>query len=96
MKYLLLAILFISCNNNKPQDKSSQNTSAEKNSSAAVSAHGGESSRCDSLAVELDSLKKKLFVANFKVERVRYYLNICQKNPSQSKFLKGWVSRAVQ
>ena len=44
----------------------------------------------------IDSLSSKLFVANFKIERVKYYLNICLKNPSQDRFLKGWVRRAVE
>jgi hypothetical protein len=43
-----------------------------------------------------DSLITALFIANYKVERVRYYLNICLKNPSQDKFLKGWIRRAIQ
>ena len=40
-------------------------------------------------------VEKKLFVANLKIERVRYYLAIAQKNPSQTKFLKGWINRAL-
>lgn len=36
-------------------------------------------------------LHKKLIISN-----VQYYLNICLKNPSQDKFLKGWIKRAVQ
>lgn len=43
----------------------------------------------------IDSLSKELFLANFKVEKVRYYLNICLKNKTQDKYLKGWVRRAL-
>lgn len=43
----------------------------------------------------IDSLKTNLFLANYKIEKVKYYLKICYKNPSQDKFLKGWVTRAV-
>lgn len=43
-----------------------------------------------------DSCKTKLFLSNYRVERVRYYLNIAIKNPSQDKFLKGWIKRAIQ
>lgn len=54
---------------------------------------------CDSIAHILlsqrDSLRRKLLVANYKLGRVRYYLNICLKNPTQEKFLKGWVRRAI-
>jgi len=37
----------------------------------------------------IDSLKTELFLSQFRVQKVRYYLNICIKNPSQDKFLKG-------
>lgn len=43
-----------------------------------------------------DSLKTKLFISDYKLERVRYYLNICLRNPSQDKFLKGWIRRAIE
>jgi hypothetical protein len=43
-----------------------------------------------------DSLQQELFLAKYKIERVKYYLKICQKNPSQTKFLRSWVTRAVQ
>jgi hypothetical protein len=79
MKYLLIILVFISCNNSGP---------GRTNTSPALSS-------CDSLTRTVDSLKKQLFVANFKVERVRYYLKVVDKNPSQSKFLRGWVKRAV-
>jgi hypothetical protein len=44
---------------------------------------------------ETDSLKTKLFIANYKMERVKYYLKICLRNPKQDRFLKGWINRAV-
>jgi len=43
-----------------------------------------------------DSLRSKLFLANYKVEKVKYYLAICTRNPSQKKFLFGWMRRAVE
>ncbi|MEO9145072.1 MAG: hypothetical protein ABI237_05895 [Ginsengibacter sp.] len=43
----------------------------------------------------IDSLKTKLTVAGFKLERVRYYLKICQRKPSQTKFLVSWINRAI-
>lgn len=42
-----------------------------------------------------DSIAKKLFLASYKLERVRKYLKICLRNPSQDKFLKGWIKRAI-
>lgn len=47
------------------------------------------------MALQNDSLKADLFLSNFKVEKVRYYLNICLKNKTQDKFLKGWIRRAI-
>ena len=43
-----------------------------------------------------DSLKEKLFVSDYKLQRVRYYLNIAIKSPSQTKFLKGWIRRVIE
>jgi hypothetical protein len=43
-----------------------------------------------------DSLRNALYLANFRIERVRFYLNICLKNSSQDKFLKGWIGRAIK
>jgi len=43
-----------------------------------------------------DSLKTALFNAKFKVEKVRYYIGIVDRNPSQIKYLKGWCKRAIK
>ncbi len=43
-----------------------------------------------------DSLKERLFVIDYKLQRVRYYLNIAINNPSQTKFLKGWIRRVIE
>jgi hypothetical protein len=43
-----------------------------------------------------DSIANQLFLARYKLERVKYYLNICLRNPSQDKFLKGWIRRAIE
>jgi len=52
--------------------------------------------KIDSLKARIDSLKTALFLSNNKVEKVRFYLNICLKKPSQDKFLKGWIKRALK
>lgn len=49
----------------------------------------------DSISEVCNSIKSELFLANFKIEKCRSYLRICYKNPSQDKFLKGWINRAV-
>lgn len=58
---------------------------------------------CDSLLKDnsllrkrIDSLNTALFVSRYKVERVKYYLKIVDRKPSQMKFLKGWIKRAVK
>lgn len=43
-----------------------------------------------------DSLGDQLFIAKYKLERVKYYVSICMKNPTNDKFLKGWVRRATE
>lgn len=43
-----------------------------------------------------DSISNKLFLSNYKVEKVRYYLNICLRDRTQDKFLKGWIRRAIE
>jgi lysozyme family protein len=35
------------------------------------------------------------FLAHFTLLKVGYYANICNKNRSQSKFLLGWINRAL-
>lgn len=52
--------------------------------------------RNDSLQAKVDSLKTELFLAKYKIEKVKYYLAIVRRNPSQQKFLRGWVIRAVE
>lgn len=44
----------------------------------------------------IDSLKTALNISKFKIQKVKYYLAIVDKRPSQIKYLKGWVRRAVK
>lgn len=47
----------------------------------------------------IDSLKTKLFVAKYKIERIRYYYQIAQKNQNKSsyfKFLLSWLQRTLK
>mgnify|MGYP000047741177 CR=1 FL=1 len=50
----------------------------------------------DSLNIIKDSLNEKLFVANYKLARIKRYTNIVDKNSSQLKFYKGWIKRALR
>lgn len=52
--------------------------------------------RNDSLQAKVDSLSTLLYLNTYKVERVKYYVKIVDRNPSQIKFLKGWIRRAVE
>lgn len=52
--------------------------------------------KVDSLQAANDSIGRKLLLSNYKVEKVRYYLNITLRDRSQDKFLKGWIRRALE
>lgn len=41
-----------------------------------------------------DSLN--IIAQKYRVNRVAYYVKIVDKNPSQIKYLKGWVKRAIR
>lgn len=43
-----------------------------------------------------DTLSSQLFLSNYKIEKVKFYLAICLRDKTQDKFLKGWVRRAVE
>lgn len=44
----------------------------------------------------VDSLQEELFVAKYKLERIRYYTEIVDKKSSQIKFYKGWIKRVLR
>jgi len=48
------------------------------------------------IGANYDSLGMRLRAANQKLNKVQFYVNICNKNPKQDKFLKGWVNRALK
>jgi len=50
----------------------------------------------DSLQIVIKKKNDSLFVERFRLERVKYYNRIAQNNPSQMKFLVGWINRAVK
>lgn len=53
---------------------------------------------CDSsfYKAKADSLRVELLIAEYRIERVKYYLAIVDRNPSQLKFLRSWIRRAVE
>ena len=50
----------------------------------------------DSLAYVKDSLGEDLFVARYKLGRIKYYTNIVDNKPTQIKFYKGWIKRVLK
>lgn len=48
----------------------------------------------DSLTHRCDSLTGELQVANYKLERIRYYNDIAKKN-NNIVFLRGWINRVL-
>ena len=45
---------------------------------------------------ERDSLRHELYMSKKKIEKVRFYVKLVDKKPTQIKFLKGWVKRAIE
>lgn len=42
-----------------------------------------------------DSLKTALVLSQYSLQKVKFYMILVKKNPSQLKFLMGWLNRAV-
>lgn len=49
----------------------------------------------DSLNVVNNKLGKELLHKKLIIENAKTYLNIVNKNPTQQKFLRGWMNRAL-
>lgn len=48
---------------------------------------------CDSSNI---NLRSELFVANYKLGRIKEYCNIVKRDNTQLKFLRGWVNRVLE
>ncbi len=44
---------------------------------------------------KIDSLTWVIKAKDYRLNRVRFYVKLVDKKPSQIKFLKGWIKRAV-
>lgn len=42
------------------------------------------------------TISAELFVAKYKLERIRHYTSIVDKKPNQIKFYKGWIKRVLK
>lgn len=51
---------------------------------------------CKDVQKRCDSLRTALAVQNYRVGRIRYYVGICNRRPSQDKFLRGWINRTLR
>lgn len=52
--------------------------------------------RVDSMQITSDTLAARLLHARLMIENARYYLRIANRSPSQQKFLRGWMNRALE
>lgn len=50
----------------------------------------------DSLNAIKGTLDEDLFVAKYKLGRIKYYTNIVDNKPTQIKFYKGWIKRVLK
>lgn len=42
-----------------------------------------------------DSLDEKVFINERRIEKIRYYIRIAEKNPKNKRFLLGWIKRTL-
>ena len=103
---VVLTVLAVTACNQSPVEKEFiyvhipvpvQDTIAEKVNIARIDSleHKIKLTR-DTLNLVRDSLEEKLFVANYKLARIKRYTDIVDKNSSQLKFYKGWIKRALR
>ncbi len=104
MKYLILVIclFFIGCNsNNRDFEKQYEDCLVVSDSAISV-IH-----RCtvklltvveqrDSLQRLCNTLHTKIFIEDYKLQKVDFYLNLCLKDKKKDKYLKGWIKRTLQ
>lgn len=51
--------------------------------------------KVDSIKFVADSLAAENFNYQYKLGRIQSYINIVNKNSTQSKYLKGWITRVL-
>ena len=106
-KLLILLIVFASCNQNNNQghivDPSAGDVLMMSPMELMASNDSLYIDTINALRVSKDSCRKVIYnlndsitLKNIQINDVKKYLKICIKNPSQDKFLKGWIARAVQ
>lgn len=53
-----------------------------------------DTTKIDSLELVINSLQEQLFIANYKIERIKYYNDVA-KNGNNIKYLRGWINRIL-
>ena len=106
--YIIIGIILIiivgclfSCNNNfiPPVEKivyvSVKDTISEKINTARIAEL---EHKChilqDSLKIIKDSIGEDLFIARYKLRRIKYYNDIAAKG-NNIKYLRGWINRVI-
>jgi len=51
---------------------------------------------CNQQKKALDSIRPRLFIANYTLSRIRYHVDIVGRKPSSLKYLRGWVLRDLK
>lgn len=99
MKFLIVLILslgLLSCNSQPIQPSTQDSLSFYRDGYNKVSySNSLLQKNLNDISKFNDSLKNKLFLSDFKIEKVKFYIKICKKNPSQKVFFFGWIDRAV-
>ena len=94
MKYFIILFFAFSCSSRNPVVPQSKHFySSDTIRIDTVKVHP---SKEDSLIKVIKTLNTQLFISKFQIERVRYYLKIVQRRPSQVKFLVSWINRAIK
>ena len=49
----------------------------------------------DSIRFYRDTIRYEDYVNKRKIEKIRYYITICEKNTKNKKFFFGWIKRTI-
>ena len=49
----------------------------------------------DSVVFYRDTIKYEDYINARRIEKIKYYISICNKKPSNKKFFFGWINRAI-
>lgn len=90
-----MGVLFISCNNSAPVEKIVYVPVTDTTCVDSLIYYREQLRHTqDSLAYVKDSLGEDLFVARYKLGRIKYYVDIAAKG-NNIKFLRGWCLRVL-